>query len=268
LAAYGFFAFLILLAPTSSVLPIRDPLAERRMYFAMFGLLLVTADLLRRVKLPRATLAAACGALLLIAAIATHARAEVWSSELTLWQDTEAKSPDKPRGHFQLANAYFNNGDCDRASAEFQTTDRYKPDGYTRYNLLVDWGLALDCAGRQGEALAKLREAAALEPTAHIYSQIAKVMGEQKQWNEALSALDQAEKIDATFAPTFAYRGIIYFNTGRCAEAVTAYGRAIGLDPQLEPTVRQGLSMARQCAATRPAARVAPAPAVPPGAGR
>ena len=37
LASYGFFAFLVLMPPTSSILPIRDPVAERRLYFASIG---------------------------------------------------------------------------------------------------------------------------------------------------------------------------------------------------------------------------------------
>jgi hypothetical protein len=48
LASYGFFVFLILLAPTSSILPIKDPVAERRIYFAMLGLLLIVVDVLAR----------------------------------------------------------------------------------------------------------------------------------------------------------------------------------------------------------------------------
>ncbi len=120
LATYGFFAFLVLMLPTSSILPIRDPIAERRLYFASIGLLLVAADLVRRVKLPRATLTAACAALLLLAAVVTHARAEAWSSELALWEDSTAKSPDKPRDHFQLATAYLDAGDCARAVTEYR----------------------------------------------------------------------------------------------------------------------------------------------------
>ena len=34
------------MAPTSSILPIKDPIAERRMYFSMLGLLLIVVDLL------------------------------------------------------------------------------------------------------------------------------------------------------------------------------------------------------------------------------
>lgn len=245
LASYGFFAFLVLMLPTSSILPIRDPIAERRLYFASIGLILVAADLVRRIKLPRATLTAACAAILLLAAVVTHARAEAWSSEVALWEDSTAKSPDKARDRFQLASAYLDAGDCTRSVTEFEKTAQYRADGYSRYNLLIDWGLALDCAGQPDQALAKLREAAGLERTAHVYTQIAMVYGKRQQWNQAMEALDRAEGIDPSFASTYAYKGIIYVNTNRPADAVREYNHALTLDPTLEPA-KQGLIVARQ----------------------
>ena len=53
LASYGWFAFLILLAPTSSFVPIRDPMAERRLYLPFIGLLFITVEFLRRWKTRR-----------------------------------------------------------------------------------------------------------------------------------------------------------------------------------------------------------------------
>ena len=53
LAGYGFFVFLVLLSPTSSILPIKDPIADRRMYLPMLGLILIAIDLLRRWKVER-----------------------------------------------------------------------------------------------------------------------------------------------------------------------------------------------------------------------
>ncbi len=50
LASYGWFVWLILLAPTSSLVPIRDPMAERRMYLPFIGLLFITLEILRRWK--------------------------------------------------------------------------------------------------------------------------------------------------------------------------------------------------------------------------
>jgi tetratricopeptide (TPR) repeat protein len=251
LAAFGFFAFLVTMAPTSSILPIRDPIAERRLYFGILGLILAAADLLSRVKLPRATLAAACGAVLLIFAVATHARAEVWGDAVALWQDTAEKSPDKSRAHFQLASAYADAGQCGLAAAEYERTSRFPPVDYRRTDLLVDWGLALDCAGQAQPALAKLREAASIEPSAHVYTQIAKVYGDHSQWSEALDALAEAQKIDANFPSIYAYKGIIDYQTNRFAEAIAEYRHALALDPTLEPA-RQGLATAlRRLAAGR-----------------
>ena len=85
LAAYGFFAFVILMAPTSSFVPIADPVAERRLYLSMIGLLFIVLELLRRVDVRQPRWMMALAAVLLIAGAATHTRNYVWSDKVTLW---------------------------------------------------------------------------------------------------------------------------------------------------------------------------------------
>jgi tetratricopeptide (TPR) repeat protein len=230
LATYGFFVYLVLMAPTSSVLPIRDPLAERRLYFSMLGLLLIVVDVLARIRMERRTLSYTCAAAALLAAFATHARAALWGNPVALWEDTARKSPDKARTHFQLALAYSDAQRYDAAVAEFEKTALIdKPD----YNLLVDWGLAFDDMNRPDDALAKLRQAAALEPTAHVYSQIGMIYAKRQQYSEAFEALAQAEKINPAWAPTFNYRAKVRFRQNDYAAAVADYRRALALDPTL-----------------------------------
>jgi tetratricopeptide (TPR) repeat protein len=230
LAAYGFFVYLVLMSPTSSVLPIKDPLAERRLYLSLLGLLLIAVDFLARVKIERRTLSYTCAALALLAAFATHARAALWADPVALWEDTSRKSPNKSRTHFQLAVAYTDVQRYEAALAEFQkTADIDKPD----YNLLIDWGLAYDSLNRPQEALVKLRQAAALEPTAHVYSQIGMIYAKQRQYTDALDALSQAEKINPGWAPTFNYRAKIRFQQNDYAAAIADYRRALALDPTL-----------------------------------
>jgi protein O-mannosyl-transferase len=230
LATYGFFVYLVLMAPTSSVLPIKDPLAERRLYFSMLGLLLIVVDVLARVKVERRTLSYSCAAVALLAAFATHARAALWADPVALWEDTTRKSPNKSRTHFQLAAAYTDAQRYSAAIAEFQKTAQLdKPD----YNLLIDWGLAYDSMNRPEEALAKLRQAAALEATGHVYSQIGMIYAKRREYPEALEALAQAEKINPGWAPTFNYRAKIKFQQNDYAGAVADYRRALALDPTL-----------------------------------
>lgn len=231
LATYGWFVFLVLMAPTSSILPIEDPVAERRLYFAFLGLLLVVVDVAARVKLRPKALAAAGVAVALVAAVVTHARAAVWSDAVLLWQDTVKKSPNKWRPHFHLGSAYFNRQDCGLAVEEFQRTNALYPHDA---DLLVDWGLAYRCLHQPEQALEKLREAAALHPTAHVYSQIGMVLAESARYPEALETLATAEKLDPNYPETYVYRGKVDLLTGRYANAVVEYQRALRLDPTIQ----------------------------------
>ena len=231
LAGYGYFVFLVLLSPTSSILPIKDPIADRRMYLPILGLILIAIDLLRRLKVERKLLALGAAALMVATALATHARAEVWSDSILLWQDSALKSPNKVRAHFQLAFAYYEQGHFDLAIAEFQRTAELKP---PTADLLYDWGLAYDALHQPELALAKLRQSAVLEATAQVFTQIAKVDAGQQRWAEALDALSTAEKLDPKFAITYVFRGKIYLNTNRAAEAVEQYQLALAIDPKVQ----------------------------------
>jgi len=234
LASYGFFAWLVLMAPTSSILPIQDPVAERRLYFGMIGLLLIVIDLLGRVTVRQTRTAVACLCGVLVAeAAATASRAAVWSDDLSLWKDTVAKSPDKARDRFHLAFAYYEAGENQQAIAEFGRAERLGA-GKAKADLLVDWGLAYANLHQTAQALAKLREAAALDPTAHVYSQIGMVYGQAGEWQPALAALAQAEKIDPSWKFTYFYRGLVYFKTGQLAASVREYQRALALDPTFQ----------------------------------
>jgi tetratricopeptide (TPR) repeat protein len=231
LASYGVFVFLALIAPTSSVVPIVDPFVERRLYLPFIGLLLVTVGLLRHWKASRGTLAATVAFVLVVEAFLSYQRNRLYANAIEMWTDSASKSPAKVRPHFQLAYAYYQAGSCDRAADEFaKTAQLAKPD----FSLLLDWALAYDCASRPGEALAKLREAAAIEPSAHVYSQIGMEYAKQKQYPQALDALQTAERLDPRFAMTYFYRGNIYTEQGLPAKAAEEYRRALAADPKLQ----------------------------------
>ena len=232
LASYGFLAFLILLAPTSSILPIKDPIAERRLYFAMLGLLLIVVDVLARVKIDRQALAAGGVALVLLAAFVTHARAEVWSGELSIWEDTARKSPGAWRPHFQLGFAYFKAQRNDLALQEFEKTAALHPaDPRARADLLLDWGLTYDNLNQLQPALEKLQQSAALHPTAQVYSQIGMVYGKLEKWPESLAALATAEQLDPRFPDTYIYRAKVHIKTNQWLDALQDDRRALDLDP-------------------------------------
>jgi tetratricopeptide (TPR) repeat protein len=253
LASYGFFAYLILMAPTSSILPIADPLAERRIYFSMIGLLLILLEPLSRVKANPKTLAAVFAAVALVAAGATYARAAVWGDPLLLWQDNVRKSPNKARGHENLAFQYFTQGSPDLAIPEFEAAARLEP---ATQGLLLNWGLAYNSLKQPERALEKLREAAKLPPPAynspaHVYTQIAVVYANQSRWAQALDTLATAEKLDPASPEIYLYRGKVYLATGRPAEAIPQYERVLAIDAGYEEAQRD-LAQARARLAKKP----------------
>jgi tetratricopeptide (TPR) repeat protein len=227
LASFGVFVFLLLIAPTSSVIPIRDVLAERRVYLPFLGLILIAMELLRRLPFPQAVGASA--AVLFASAVVTYQRSDVWAGPLTLWQDSVAKSPRKMRPRFHLAFTEFQSGDCAKAAQDYEAASRLDaPD----YRLLVDWANALDCAGREEEAAREFTAATQLYPQlAEAWVGLSAVYGKQNKLEEALNVLAQAEAIDAEIVQIYVNRGGVYQLQGNNAAAIAEYQHALAIDP-------------------------------------
>jgi tetratricopeptide (TPR) repeat protein len=242
LAAYGFLVFLILLAPTSSVVPIRDLIAERRLYLPFIGLLLITLEFLRRLRWDALRYGVLAAALFVVLGAAAWARSGVWGDTVKLWQDTVAKSPRKYRPRFQLAFAHYQNGRCGDASREFEAASTVMPK--PEADLYVDWGLALECAGRVDEAVAKLRRAAEIEHSAPVLVNLAMVLGKHGRDEEALQVLADAERVSPAYSMVFVYRGNVFQQRGDLASAVEQYQRAVTVDPANE-VARESLAQAR-----------------------
>jgi tetratricopeptide (TPR) repeat protein len=240
LACYGMLAFVVLLAPTSSFVPIRDLLVERRIYLPMIGLLLIVLDVLSRWKAPMRTMIPTLAGVLIFLAALAYARNGVWADPIALWTDSTEKAPRKMRPHFHLGYAYFSQGRCQQALGEYQKAADAEP---ASFELLVDWALAYDCIRQPEKALDKLRQAAALESRAHVYALIGMVYGKQRQWPEALAALEKAEQLDPTFSMTYVYRGNVQLLLNQPAEAASSFRRAIQVDPKNDLAF-QGLKLA------------------------
>jgi Tfp pilus assembly protein PilF len=231
LASYGWFVFLILIAPTSSFVPIKDPFAERRLYLPFIGLLFITVEFLRRWKISRNTLIAVLGVVLIAEAAATNQRNQLWASPIDMWSDTAAKSPHKLRPRFQLAMAYFQSGHYPEAIEQFDKAAQLEP---PNFDLLVDWALAYDGVGNPAEAIAKLRQAATVERNAHVYSQIGMEYGKLGQYPQALDALDTAIQLDANFmgGMSYVYRGDVFSAQGNKLQAAEEYRHSLAIDPR------------------------------------
>jgi tetratricopeptide (TPR) repeat protein len=253
LACYGFILFLLLLAPTSSFIPIADPVVERRLYLPMIGLLFIAFDLLRRLSWGKIELSLLLLSILGVSGLMTYQRNLQWSNATLLWQDTASKSPSKVRPHFMLGTALLTAGRCKEAEQEYATAAKLLPVDLKRpttltADILSNWGLASYCLKQTEPAVTRLLQAAAIKPTAQLFSQIGMIYEGQHAWDQSLDFLQRALRLDSAYEPTYVYLGNLYMETGKPDEATRYYAQAAALDPADE-YVRTALAVSRYRAA-------------------
>jgi len=195
------------------------------------GLALIALDAAGRLRAGRGALAAGLGVVLLVMAAVTYRRNIVWSGAIPLWEDAVKQSPRQARAHFQLAYAYFAENRCQEADQQYRAVaELEKPD----YRLLVDWALVDNCLNKSEETLRKLQAAAALEKTAHVYTQIAMVHAKTGNTEQSFAALATAQAIDPSFDATYVYRGQLYQATNNLPAAEQEFQKALSVNPKNE----------------------------------
>lgn len=247
LACYGLLVFCVLLAPTSSFLPIKDPEAEHRMYLPILGLLFVAVDLLNRLRISHRALVFAAAGVLLAAASLTYDRNQVWGDEIALWRDTAAKSPRKVRPYPYLAYALMRAQRCREALRILESAANVVQPEYT---FLVSWANAYDCVNQPEKALAKLRQAAELYASADVYELMGTVYGKQGKAAESLEAYEHALKLDPNSDNAYVARGHWHAAAGELQAAMADYRRALALNPANQ-IARESLEMVERQSAAR-----------------
>jgi tetratricopeptide (TPR) repeat protein len=114
LIAFGIFWIFIVLAPTSSLIPNTEFVAEQRAYLPVAGISFIVAGIWRMATQKR-TFVALSVAVIVLFAVLTVMRNQVWKNEFTLWEDALKKSPTKARVWATLGKAYLDRKDYVRA---------------------------------------------------------------------------------------------------------------------------------------------------------
>ncbi len=237
LASYGFFVFGTLLAPTSSFIPIKDVMADRRLYLPLIGLLFIVLELLRHWKTTQAKLTATLAAVVVLCGIWTYNRSEAWSSALNLWTDTAIKAPNKQRVQFGLAVAQFRANHCkDAVKSYARAAELEKPD----YTMLMNWSLAYECADQPKLAREKMQESIDMHPSAESWASMAVLDARLGKMQEPLDDLNKAQTLNAAYTPLYLYRGKIHIAMKQWQDAQTDFRTALSLEPD-NVAAKQGL---------------------------
>lgn len=228
-------AFLLILSPTSSVVPISaQPMAENRVYLASAPLVLAAAfGLLTWLGRTGVT------AVLLLSGVSvwcTVGRNQVLSSPKELWQDTVAKRPENPRAFENLGEVLFAEGNARAAREQFEHTLRLKPDYPEAHNNL---GTCLQLLGEPALSLAHFETAVRLKPDfAAAYTNLGNALISANRPAEARVALEKAmvllsapSSLKVGLPETHNSLGNVLMAEGRFAEALPHFESALRLNP-------------------------------------
>jgi tetratricopeptide (TPR) repeat protein len=254
--------FFLILAPTSSVVPIgSEPMAEHRMYLPLAAVVtLVVIGIDSRLGRRRVAvfLAAAVGLGLL-----TARRNEDYRTAVSIWNDTVAKCPENARAHSNLGRVLLTAGQLPAAMAqceqalrtapdnpetyfnlglilqqmgrpreaigEYEQALRIKPDHFgAHYNL----GVALENVGREPEAIDHYERALQINPDdAEAHYNLGNDFLREGKVSDAVGHYEQALRIKSDYAEAHSNLGIALAQTGKIEEAIAHYEQALRIKP-------------------------------------
>ena len=247
----GAWAFLIL-APTSSFVPINDLMVEYRMYLPLVGVIALAVGagrlLCRWAFLPPQVLLALVA---LALAGLTVGRNRDYLSEEGLWQSVVEIAPDNHRARYMLGVTALRAGDLGRAmdaldealvlarrhSASVEAGDPAR--GVNCAALPLDvLGVAFFRLGRAAStpasALGPFERAVELDPTSADFQMnlgiTLRTLGERER---ALECFERSIELRPDYSRPRCNRGLVLLDLGRAPEARAAFDRALALEPGL-----------------------------------
>lgn len=262
-AGYAPAAFFLILLPTSSIVPILDPVVEHRMYLPLAALTVGVAvaiyEIFSRMRGWRARWLTASLAAFSIAAalgIAAWHRNALYLDPEALWADALAKSPNNSRAAFGVgaerekkgdktgaalwyakaleinsrdADANYNYGGLFMASGNLEAAAAHfarTVEAKPRYNTArYNLALALIGLGRPLEAAERLREALVYQPgEPRILFELGRALYLGGQAEEGIGIMTSALR-EAAPARAFETLGDALAESGRTGEAATYYAR-------------------------------------------
>ena len=261
-AAWGFLGawFFLILAPTSSLMPLVDLAFEHRIYLplasvatgvAMAGYLLA-GSLARRWPRSFAKRSVVWGVAGLAVAVSatllgwrTHVRNLDYRSDLAMYEDAARKRPSHARAQSNLGFVLVDAGQADRALAACNRAIELVPNFPEAYN---NRGRALAAKGQYEQAIADYDRTIKMQPDhaeAHSNRGAAKVaLG---RLEEAVDDYDRAIKLNPHYAEAYNNRAALWNRRGQYGRAIEDSTRAIELSTALaEAYANRGQAYAQQ----------------------
>jgi protein O-mannosyl-transferase len=256
--------FFLTLSVESSMIPLREAMAEHRLYLPMFGFSLFLSNgsylLLKETKRWLVFMAV----VVIVFSTFTILRNNIWRDEFSMWQDVVSKSPSSARGLTNLALVYQKRGDKEQArnlhekaievnpdyfksyynlGALYQEEQNYKKatqyywetvkreTNYTRaYNdLAVSYGAQGDLS-RKIELLTRTLRTNPNDDQVHYNLGFA--YQEQMKWKNAARHFEKAIELNSRHTKAYGGLGAVYLAENEYNLAIKMLRKALELNPQ------------------------------------
>ncbi len=233
--------FFALLLPTSSIVPIKDPAFEHRMYLSLAAAMTLGVVLaLRggRWLTERVGLGASAGVAATLLAIVTASMAvgtarrnAVYHSGFSMWHDVVTKRPFNARAHDNYGAQLFRRRERLSAIREFRHALALDPgDPDARVNL----GVALADSGEISAGMKELQTVLRHRPRhANARRNLGLAFLRLGQVDEAIEEFRAAVRVNPLFAEALRDLGAALYQRGQAADAIEQWRMAVTVDPEL-----------------------------------
>ena len=249
LLAFGIFFFYISSLVESALIPIRDLMFEHRTYLPNAGLCIITCFLLLALPLKQKIGNVLLVCILLVMAVFTWQRNNVWRDPLALWHDSAIHAPYLARPWNEYAKHLIERGQHEEAIAVFQQTMKripgngLTPGSYLEETAAVNFMMVL---AREGETelslqvaddflqrkVRPLNKSKMLANKGNLYFQT-------RQLAKAEASYKQAIAVYPKNIPPMNNLGTLYIRQGRLNEAEELFRRALTIDPTFQTGRKQ-----------------------------
>lgn len=238
-SAIGFLGvwWFLLLAPSSSVIPLKDVAAEHRMYLPLMApvalIVIGSWHAINRLARSAAWRRGVAASLVMFSVAGlgwlTIRRNETYRSSLAMWQDVIAKRPANARARWILGGILAEQGRLNDAEAQFAEAVRLNPAAAQAHN---NWGVALMRHGRVDDAIARFREAARLDPASdEALINLGNALAQQGRFDEAIVSFADAARLNPASHEAHVNLGNVLLEQGRFKEAIGHFADAARLNP-------------------------------------
>lgn len=247
--AFPILWFYLTLLPSSSVVPLKEAMAEHRTYLPGMGLLAGLGALLPLTspKARRAIVALGIGVMLTFGLL-THRYNQLWTNEVALWQHATTLAPHSGDAFYALGDAYRRGGNLEAAITAYETSvDRYESQGvhlkegrrgevvvYNYPDALNNLGLAYAMKGDLDRAIPTFRRAARAYPnlSAKAYTNLGYALIQRGQFQSAEVALIQAIEAEPGSVLAHWHLANLYYGfLGQPQKSLEHYQAVLALDP-------------------------------------